>query len=59
MKRFTIVLLLALLRVPAFAQYATNADYNLSAEYIESTTHWTDPLVTIPLIGIIPYFLYK
>lgn len=25
----------------------------------ESTTHWTDPLVTIPLIGVIPYYLYK
>ena len=33
MKRFTIVLLLVLLCVPTFAQYATGADYNLSAEY--------------------------
>jgi len=33
MKRFTIVLLLALLCMPTFAQYANSADYNLSAEY--------------------------
>lgn len=33
MKRFTIVLFLALLCAPTFAQYATGADYNLSADY--------------------------
>lgn len=32
MKRFTIVLFLALLCAPTFAQYATGADYNLSAD---------------------------
>lgn len=33
MKRFTIILILVLLCVPTFAQYATSVDYNLSAEY--------------------------
>ena len=33
---------------------------NFNKKYpFEPTDHWTDMLVTIPFLGLIPYFLYK